>query len=77
MAAASHQMMVKYGLGHEPTSDEIARWAALVRRLISQGTEREAAGHAAAKQIFTDYRTRHYASQADTIDTLLRLAEQK
>jgi hypothetical protein len=77
MAAASHQMMIKYGLGHEPTSAEVARWAAIVRQLISQGSEREAAGEHAAKQLFTDFRTRHFASQADTIDTLLRLAEQK
>lgn len=77
MAAASNRMMIKYGLGHEPTSAEVARWAAAVRKLISEGSSREAAGDFAAKQIFPDYKTRHYASQADTIDTLLRLAEEK
>src|SRR5579872_5619561 len=58
MATASHQMMIKYGLGHEPTNAEVARWAALVRKLVSEGSGQEAAGEHAAKQIFTDYRTR-------------------
>jgi len=77
MAAASHGMMIKYGLAHEPTSPEIARWAELVKQYVARGEGRERAGELAAKQIFQDYRTRHFASQADTIDTLLRLADQK
>jgi hypothetical protein len=77
MAAASHQLRIKYGLGHEPDTSERARWAGLVRQLISEGIERESAGERAAMQLFTDFRIRHFASQADTIDTLLRLADQK
>jgi hypothetical protein len=77
MAAASNRMRIKYGLGHEPSDAEVARWAALVRQFITLGEGREAAGEHAAKQIFTDFRTHHFASQADTIDTLLRLADEK
>jgi len=77
MAAASHQLMIKYGLPREPSDGEVARWAELVRRLRSQGSDLDLAGETAARQIFTGFRTRHYASQADTIDTLLRLADQK
>ena len=59
MAAASHQLRIKYGLGHEPDTSEIARWAGLVRQLISEGIERESAGEPAAMQLFTDFRIRH------------------
>lgn len=38
---------------------------------------RHVAGDAAAKQVFPDYRSHVYASEADTVDALLRLAEQK
>jgi hypothetical protein len=77
MAAASHRLMVKYGLGHSPTDAEVARWAAAVRQLINSGSRHEDAGALAARQVFADYNTRKYASQADTLETLLRLAEQK
>ena len=77
MAAAGHGLLIKYGLASEPTPAQTARWAELVRQFIRQGMTRDAAGDAAAKQIFTDYRTRVYASEGDTIDTLLRLADGK
>ncbi|MEP5514804.1 MAG: hypothetical protein ABJP87_07665, partial [Bauldia litoralis] len=70
-------LRINYGLGKEPSDYEVERWARLTRQLISQGRDREAAGEAAAKQLFPDYRTHVYASEGDTIDTLLRLAEEK
>ncbi|MCA1512716.1 hypothetical protein [Bradyrhizobium sp. NBAIM01] len=77
MGAASHSLLIKYGLASEPSDLQVRRWADRVRELIRQGMARDAAGDSAAKQIFPDYRTRVYASEGDTIDTLLRLAEQK
>jgi hypothetical protein len=77
MAAASHELMIKYGLAHTPSDAEVAQWAALARQLIRQANAPEIAGEIAAKQLFVDFRTRHYASQADTIEALLRAAEGK
>lgn len=77
MAAASHGLLIKYGLASEPSDVQVRRWAERVRELIGKGQSRDAAGEAAAKQLFTDYRTRVYASEGDTIDTLLRLADGK
>ncbi|MGY4313108.1 hypothetical protein [Bradyrhizobium sp. JR3.5] len=77
MAAAGHGLLIKYGLASEPGEAQTRRWAGRVRELVGKGLSRDAAGEAAAKEIFTDYRTRVYASEGDTIETLLRLAEQK
>lgn len=77
MAAAGHSLLVKYGLAREPDTAATQRWAALVRSLTSGGMNRDAAGESAARQIFPDFRTRVYAGEGDTIDTLLRLADQK
>lgn len=77
MAAASHGLMIKYGLGHSPTDAEVAEWADWVRFHIRDGLDRETAGARAARRVFRDYETHKYASQGDTIDTLLRLADQK
>lgn len=77
MATASTSLRIKYGLGNDPTSTQAAEWARLVRQYISNGLTREAAGERAAKYLFPDFRTHVYASEADTIDTLLRLVDEK
>jgi len=74
MSAASHSLMIKYGLRGEPSEDLVKRWLDLTNRYIADGQSREAAGHAAAKYLFPDYRTHVYASEADNIEALLRLA---
>ena len=72
MANAGNRLMIKYGLGHEPTSDRVNEWARLTRQYINQGMSREAAGTAAAKHLFRDFNTHFYASESDTIEMLLQ-----
>ena len=75
MSDASHNLKIKFGLRNEPTEAQTKLWAQVTRQVASQGHSLDAAGAAAAKQIFPDYRTVVYASEADTIEALLRLAE--
>jgi hypothetical protein len=77
MADAAHGLRIKYGLRNNPTDAQVSTWASQTRQYINTGMEREAAGAAAAKLLFPDYRTHHYASQADEIEALLRAAEGK
>lgn len=77
MAAAGHALKIKYGLGSDPGASQQSEWARLTRQLINEGHSRDQAGELAAKKLFPDYKTHIYASEADTLDTLLRLAEQK
>ncbi len=77
MAAAGHGLRIRYGLRSDPGATAQAQWASATRSLIQRGMTRDAAGDAAAKQVFPDYRTHVYASEGDTIETLLRLAEEK
>lgn len=75
MADSAHNLRIKYGLRNEPTDAQVKLWARITRQVASQGHSLEASGAAAAKQIFPDYRTVVYASEADTIEALLRAAE--
>ena len=77
MASGSHQLRIKYGLRNEPSDALVKRWVQVTRALTTQGFTLENAGAAAARQVFPDFRTVVYASEADTIETLLRLAEGK
>lgn len=77
MPSAGHGMRIKYGLRDNPSADQQSQWARLVRRYIDQGWEREAAGHRAAADLFPDYKTRVYAAEADTLEALLRAAEER
>ena len=70
-------LKIKFGLGRDPSDSQAQRWAELTRNYIRQGLEREAAGHRAAKELFTDYQAHFYASEADTLEALLRAAEGK
>ena len=77
MADISHSLYIKYGLSRTPTSIEIERWVQLTDALITQGYEREQAGALAAKATFYGYNSMVYASESDSIDTLLRAARSK
>ena len=72
MADVAHGLRIKYGLVNSPSPSQVQEWANLAKRYISQGMSPEAAGHSAAKYLFRDYRTNVYASEADTIEMLLR-----
>ena len=77
MHSASHGLMLKYGLNHGPTADEVRRWREETERLIQQGVASEDAGRKAAEKIFADFATMFYKSQADTIAALLAAAKDK
>jgi hypothetical protein len=77
MANAALALRIKYGLANDPTESKISEWARKTREYQRGGLSLEEAGAAAAKLLFPDYRTRHYASEADTIEALLRAAESK
>ena len=65
------RLKVIFGLGHEPTTVDINRWYALVTKYTRQGLPPETAGHKAASEIFVDYRTHGYMSEAENISYLL------
>ena len=73
--AAAHNLKIKYGLRNEPTDAQVKLWAQVTRQVASQGHALDTSGAAAAKQVFPDYRTVVYASEADTIEALLKAAE--
>ena len=77
MEDAAQGLRIKYGLSNQPTDAQVKQWVQLVRRLAAQGRTQEQAGAEAAQQIFPDFRTMGYASEADTIEALLRAAEGK
>lgn len=77
MASAGHGLRIKYGLGTDPSANKQAEWARLTREYIAVGRDRDQAGDLAARRIFSDYQTHAYASQADTLEALLRAAEEK
>jgi hypothetical protein len=74
MAALAHNLKIKYGLRNDPSESLVRAWAEATRASIARGVDREEAGRDAAKALFIDYRTHHYASEADTIEMLLRQA---
>jgi hypothetical protein len=73
----SDRLKIKYGLGHTPTDSQVTTWVTRTQANINRGLEKEEAGALAARDTFSDYRTHHYRSEADTIVMLLRLAERK
>lgn len=77
MASIGHGLKIRFGLGHDPSPDRADEWARLTREFIRQGVSPDAAGDRAAKHLFTDYKTRVYASEADTIALLLQQAGDK
>jgi hypothetical protein len=77
LANISHQLMIKYGLRTGPSQALVDRWVQLTESLISQGVAGEQAGTRAAVQVFPDYQTHIYASESDTITSLLGRAKDK
>jgi hypothetical protein len=77
VASISEGLMIKYGLSHKPTDDQTNTWLRRTRSNINIGIGREEAGERAAREIFTDYKTHFYSTEADTMETLLRIAEGK
>lgn len=77
MANIGNALKIKYGLARDPSDAQVQQWASLTRQLVLQALSREDAGHEAARRLFTDYRTRVYASEADTIEYLLQQVAQK
>jgi len=76
MASIAHGLMIKYGLRGHPEQAEIDRWLAEVNRLIASGVGAEEAGSKAAAAIFPSFNTCVYASEADTITSLLGRAKE-
>lgn len=76
MASIAHGLMIKYGLRGYPEQAEIDRWIVEVNRLIGAGTAPEEAGSKAAAAIFPSFNTCVYASEADTITSLLGRAKE-
>ena len=69
--------MIKYGLGGGPSQALSDQWVQLTDALIRQGFSAEEAGRRAAAQTFPDFETHVYASEADTITSLLTRAKDK
>lgn len=77
MADAANGLRIRFGLQHQPTDTQIKQWVDLAKQFKARGYSTNQAGVAAAKQIFPDFNTMAYLSEADTIEALLRLAENK
>lgn len=77
MADISHRLMIKYGLPSSPNQIQVDQWVQLTDALIRQGFSAEDAGQSAGRQLFVGFETRVYASEADTITSLLTRARDK
>lgn len=74
MANIGHSLKLKYGLASEPSKAMVDRWYALTLQYIRNGESSASAGSKAAAYLFPDFNTHFYASEADTIEALLREA---
>jgi len=77
MADLANKLKIKYGLRNDPTPEQIRRWEESTREAIARGIPRERAGETAAQANFIGYKQTVYASEADTIETLLLEAGKK
>ncbi len=77
MASISRELMIKYGLPSGPSQTQADQWVQLVNAYIAQGFSAEDAGSRAANMVFTGVGTHFYASEADTITSLLGRAKDK
>ena len=77
MSQAAHVLMTKYGLHSLPIDAEVAEWLRVVKQYIENGQSLEEAGHTAAQLLFNDYRTFRCSAESETIEALLRTAENK
>lgn len=72
LADISHSLKIKYGLRAAPRDEKVQEWYRETDRLIRSGMAKDVAGQRAAAQVFPDYNTHVYASEADTIEYMLR-----
>lgn len=77
MSRVADNLRLKYGLGHVPSDSSVQDWLRLAKKYIDQGYDKDTAGQRAAKDLFSDYQTHFFAAEADSIETLLRLADDK
>lgn len=77
MANISHSLLIKYGLPRAPTQAEVDQWIQLTEAYIRQGNSKDRAGSLAAQATLAGYNTVVYASEADSIETLLSAARSK
>lgn len=71
MANIATRIKIKFGLRQEPTAAQIYRWYELTSTFVGIGMSEDRAGEKAAHQLFPDYGSTYYASEADTISYLL------
>lgn len=76
MADIGHKLFIRYGLTTAPTLAQQREWVSMTRAMIRQGSPAEMAGRAAARHLFLDFERMVYASEADTIEMLLRKADE-
>ena len=77
MNEVAKRLAIKYGLDHRPGQDEVRRWRDEARRCLQEGRDPEEAGRFAASKVFSDFGTVIFKAEADTIEALLRAAEEK
>lgn len=77
MADIGHSLMIKYGLSRQPTKAEGDRWAQEVESLKRQGVSAEEAGRRAAQAILPGFKTKIYASEGDTVESMLLKVKDK
>lgn len=75
--SASNELKTRFGLNRQPTNTQVKRWAQIVKRHIGSGYSASQAGAVATKHVFPDSKFNHVYCEADTIETLLHLAEGK
>lgn len=74
---AAHKLLIKYGLENEPSDLAVTLWSVRVTIRTRRGEDADTAGRAAAIETFKDFGTIKYASQADTIESLLEEIRRK
>ena len=74
---AAHKLLIKYGLERDPSDFEVTIWSLRVTIRKLKGSDADTAGREAAIETFKDFGTIKYASQADTIESLLEEIRRK
>ncbi|MEA5486447.1 MULTISPECIES: hypothetical protein [Pseudanabaena] len=78
MISLAHALRIKYGLHNDPSDAQIKKWVDRVHFYIdTEGKAGEESGLLAAKEVFSEYGSMAYFSEADTILALLAAAEKK
>lgn len=73
--SVANRIVIKYGLENLPNRSQIVEFYNKSKEYLAQNKSSDEAGHLAAKEVFPDYRSRFYKSEADTLEMLLRLIE--